>query len=128
MYGLINDFMFSKVLVKPDDQLELNEAELKMEHTRILSARNPQAPDNLITFDFNKLNFLPGPSINHLEVNFKKMVISLLSRSESKSLTIQFREHCCTWKVTRPILSSIRSKKKPRLKSLNLKLPLLPDP
>ena len=62
------------MLIKPNDQLELTEAELKVEHTRILSARNPQAPDNLITFDFNKLNFLPGPSINHLEVNFKKMV------------------------------------------------------
>ena len=45
-------------MLKPDDQLELTEAELKVEHTRILSARNPQAPDNLITFDFNKVRFI----------------------------------------------------------------------
>ena len=65
---------FSKILLKPDDQLELNEAELKLEHTRILSARNPHAPDNLITFDFNAMNFTPGPAIEHMETNYKRMV------------------------------------------------------
>ena len=70
--GLTN--CFSKILLKPDDQLELNEAELKLEHTRILSARNPHAPDNLITFDFNAMNFTPGPAIEHMETNYKRMV------------------------------------------------------
>ena len=65
---------FSKILLKPDDQLELDEAALKLEHTRILSARNPHAPDNLITFDFNAMNFTPGPAIEHMETNYKRMV------------------------------------------------------
>ena len=65
---------FSKILLKPDDQLELDEAQLKQEHTRILSARNPHAPDNLITFDFNAMNFTPGPAIEHMETNYKRMV------------------------------------------------------
>merc|ERR1712168_1692442 len=63
----------SKILLKPDDQLELDEAGLKLEHTRILSARNPHAPDNLITFDFNAMNFTPGPAIEHMETNYKRM-------------------------------------------------------
>ena len=50
------------------------EAELKLEHTRILSVRNPHAPDNLITFDFNAMNFTPGPAIEHMETNYKRMV------------------------------------------------------
>ena len=74
--GLTN--CFSKILLKPDDQLELNEAELKLEHTRILSARNPHAPDNLITFDFNAMNFTPGPAIEHMETNYKRMVSNYL--------------------------------------------------
>lgn len=63
----------SKIQLKPDDQLELTEAELKIEHTRILSARNPHAPDNLITFDFNAMNFTPGPAIEHMETNYKRL-------------------------------------------------------
>merc|ERR1712137_1040562 len=63
----------SKILLKPDDQLELDEAALKLEHTRILSARNPHAPDNLITFDFNAMNFTAGPAIEHMETNYKRM-------------------------------------------------------
>merc|ERR1712147_378938 len=63
----------TKIQLKPDDQLELTEAELKIEHTRILSARNPHAPDNLITFDFNAMNFTPGPAIEHMETNYKRL-------------------------------------------------------
>ena len=64
----------TKVLLKPDDQLELTADELKAEHTRILSARNPHAPDNLVTFDFNKYIFMPGPNIQHMETNYKRSV------------------------------------------------------
>merc|ERR1712106_591790 len=62
----------TKGLLKPDDQLELTGDELKAEHTRILSARNPHAPDNLVTFDFNKYIFMPGPNIQHMETNYKR--------------------------------------------------------
>jgi len=62
----------SKVFIKPDDQVELSEAELKQEHTRILTAKNPHAPDNLITFDFHAMAFKEGPAIQHLEVNYRQ--------------------------------------------------------
>jgi len=62
----------SKVFIKPDDQLELTEEELKVEHTRILTAKNPHAPDNRITFDFATSAFKEGPPIQHIEINYKQ--------------------------------------------------------
>ena len=41
-----------KQLIKPDDQLELTEAELKEEFTRILTANNPHAPSNIVRYSF----------------------------------------------------------------------------
>ena len=41
-----------KQLIKPDDQLELSEAELKEEFTRILTANNPHAPSNIVRYSF----------------------------------------------------------------------------
>ena len=44
-------------LQKPYDQLELTEAEKKKEHTRILTATNPHAPDNIIRFSFKEAEY-----------------------------------------------------------------------
>jgi len=44
--------MHGRQLVKPDDQLDLSEAELKEEFTRILTANNPHAPQNIVRFNF----------------------------------------------------------------------------
>uniref|UniRef100_A0A8D3E9I2 Dynein axonemal intermediate chain 1 n=1 Tax=Scophthalmus maximus TaxID=52904 RepID=A0A8D3E9I2_SCOMX len=40
-----------KGLIKPPDQLELTEAELKEEFTRILTANNPHAPANIVLYN-----------------------------------------------------------------------------
>jgi hypothetical protein len=46
-------------MLRPDDQLRLTDAELNEEHTRILTARNPQAAENIIRFSYKvKLNYL----------------------------------------------------------------------
>lgn len=47
-----DDFLQGRTLVKPDDQLDLTEAELKEEFTRILTANNPHAPQNIVRFNF----------------------------------------------------------------------------
>ena len=78
----------TKVLLKPDDQLELTVDELKAEHTRILSARNPHAPDNLVTFDFNKYIFMPGPNIQHMETNYKRSVSGFCQSMIEKSFML----------------------------------------
>ncbi|XP_033977626.1 dynein intermediate chain 1, axonemal-like [Trematomus bernacchii] len=41
-----------KALIKPPDQLELSEAELKEEIPRILTANNPHAPQNIVRYSF----------------------------------------------------------------------------
>ena len=39
-------------MIKPEDQLQLTEEELKEEFTRILTANNPHAPSNIVRFSF----------------------------------------------------------------------------
>ena len=53
------EFMHGRQLVKPDDQLDLTEAELKEEFTRILTANNPHAPQNIVRFNFKVIIFMP---------------------------------------------------------------------
>lgn len=48
-----------KVLLKPADQLELTEKELKEEFTRMLTANNPRAPSNPVRFSFKEQAFKP---------------------------------------------------------------------
>ena len=38
--------------MKPDDQLDLTPEELKEEFTRILTANNPHAPNNIVRYSF----------------------------------------------------------------------------
>ena len=52
MDELGEEFMHGRQLVKPDDQLDLSETELKEEFTRILTANNPHAPQNIVRFNF----------------------------------------------------------------------------
>ena len=44
-------------LEPPEDQLELSEKELKEEFTRVLTADNPHAPQNLVRFNFKESTF-----------------------------------------------------------------------
>ena len=44
-------------LVPPDDQLELSEMDLKEELTRVLTADNPHAPQNVVRFNFKESTF-----------------------------------------------------------------------
>ena len=46
------DLMEGRQMVKPDDQLDLSEAQLKEEITRVLTANNPHAPQNIVRFSF----------------------------------------------------------------------------
>ena len=62
--------MQSKDLQKPLDQLELSEQEKNKEHTRILSATNPHAPDNIVRFEFNSSEFKQLPSVDQLAIHF----------------------------------------------------------
>ncbi|XP_061545052.1 dynein axonemal intermediate chain 1-like isoform X2 [Phycodurus eques] len=57
-------------LIKPADQLELSEAELKEEMTRTLTARNPHAPQNIAHYKFNDGAYKLTTAVNHMAVHF----------------------------------------------------------
>ncbi|KAF7668592.1 hypothetical protein LDENG_00001870 [Lucifuga dentata] len=55
---------------KPADQLQLTEAELKEEFTRVLSADNPHAPENIVRFNFKELSYKPISTVDQTAVHF----------------------------------------------------------
>ncbi|KAM8961714.1 dynein axonemal intermediate chain 1 [Pelodytes ibericus] len=59
-----------KALAKPPDQLQLTEAELKEEFTRILTANNPHAPQNIVRYSFKERAYKPISSVDQLAVHF----------------------------------------------------------
>uniref|UniRef100_H2YH09 Dynein axonemal intermediate chain 1 n=1 Tax=Ciona savignyi TaxID=51511 RepID=H2YH09_CIOSA len=63
-------YVHGKTLVKPDDQLDLNEAELKEEFTRILTANNPHAPQNIVRFNFKERAFKQTSSVEQIAIHF----------------------------------------------------------
>lgn len=59
-----------KQLIKPSDQLELSETELKEEFTRILTANNPHAPSNIVRFSYKDKTFKQLSSVDQLAIHF----------------------------------------------------------
>ncbi|KAK5934349.1 hypothetical protein CgunFtcFv8_014754 [Champsocephalus gunnari] len=59
-----------KALIKPPDQLELSEAELKEEITRILTANNPHAPQNIVRYSFKERSYKPTSAVDQMAVHF----------------------------------------------------------
>uniref|UniRef100_A0A3Q4BBY6 Dynein axonemal intermediate chain 1 n=1 Tax=Mola mola TaxID=94237 RepID=A0A3Q4BBY6_MOLML len=59
-----------KALIKPADQLQLTEAELKEEITRILTANNPHAPQNIVRYSFKERSYKPTAAVDQLAVHF----------------------------------------------------------
>ncbi|KAM3621255.1 uncharacterized protein V6R79_008519 [Siganus canaliculatus] len=57
-------------LIKPPDQLKLTEAELKEELTRVLTANNPHAPQNIVRFSFKERSYKPTVAVDQLAVHF----------------------------------------------------------
>ena len=68
--------------MKPPDQLVLNEQELKEEHTRMLTANNPQAPSNPIRFNFKDSIYKPITQVDNVSVLFQMDTNLLHKESE----------------------------------------------
>ncbi|XP_071844613.1 dynein intermediate chain 2, ciliary-like isoform X1 [Apostichopus japonicus] len=68
--GVGEEWMQAKTLIKPDDQLELSELELKEEFTRILTANNPHAPQNIVRYNFKDGSFKQTSHVDQLAVHF----------------------------------------------------------
>ncbi|XP_037631943.1 dynein, axonemal, intermediate chain 1, paralog 2 [Sebastes umbrosus] len=59
-----------KGLMKPPDQQEVPEAELKEEITRILTANNPHAPQNIVRYSFKERSYKPTSVVDQMTVHF----------------------------------------------------------
>nr|XP_055207626.1 dynein axonemal intermediate chain 1 isoform X2 [Gorilla gorilla gorilla] len=63
----------SKATVRPPDQLELTDTELKEEFTRILTANNPHAPQNIVRYSFKEGTYKPIGFVNQLAVHYTQV-------------------------------------------------------
>nr|XP_033791463.1 dynein intermediate chain 1, axonemal [Geotrypetes seraphini] len=66
----LDEWAQNKVLLKPTDQLELTEADLKEEFTRVLTANNPHAPQNIVRYNFKERAYKPISMVEQLAVHF----------------------------------------------------------
>ncbi|KAL8606925.1 hypothetical protein ACOMHN_048721 [Nucella lapillus] len=64
------DWNSPKAMVKPEDQLELTDIELKEEFTRILTANNPHAPQNIVRYSFKECQYKQTSTVDQLAVHF----------------------------------------------------------
>uniref|UniRef100_A0A670ZRV9 Dynein axonemal intermediate chain 1 n=1 Tax=Pseudonaja textilis TaxID=8673 RepID=A0A670ZRV9_PSETE len=60
----------AKTLIKPPDQLDLTDAELKEEITRILTANNPHAPQNIVRYSFKERAYKQTSVVEQMAVHF----------------------------------------------------------
>ncbi|XP_051270621.1 dynein, axonemal, intermediate chain 1, paralog 2 [Dicentrarchus labrax] len=65
-----DEWSHGKALTKPPDQLELTEEELKTELTRILTANNPHAPQNIVRYSFKERSYKPTSVVDQMAVHF----------------------------------------------------------
>ena len=57
-------------IVKPPNQLLLEQKELDTEHTRILSAKDPTAPQNIVRFSFKDKIYKLDASVEQCKLHF----------------------------------------------------------
>jgi len=69
-WDLGEEYLQGKQLVKPDDQLDLTETQLKEEFTRILTANNPHAPQNIVRFSFKERTFKQTSTVEQIAIHF----------------------------------------------------------
>uniref|UniRef100_UPI0037E7B241 dynein, axonemal, intermediate chain 1, paralog 2 n=1 Tax=Semicossyphus pulcher TaxID=241346 RepID=UPI0037E7B241 len=86
-----DDWSHGKALVKPPDQLELTEAELKEEMTRILTANNPHAPQNIVRYSFKERSFKPTSVVDQMAVHFV-LEGSLLHQDSDEARRLKAKE------------------------------------
>ncbi|XP_029006101.1 dynein, axonemal, intermediate chain 1, paralog 2 isoform X2 [Betta splendens] len=67
---VLDEWSHGKALIKPTDQLELTDAELKEEITRILTANNPHAPQNIVRYSFKERSYKLTSAVDQLAVHF----------------------------------------------------------
>ncbi|XP_044534053.1 dynein axonemal intermediate chain 1 [Gracilinanus agilis] len=86
----LDEWAQSKSLLRPPDQLELTEAELKEEITRILRANNPHAPQNIVRFSFKEGTFKHISFVDQLAVHFS-LIGNMIPKDSDEGRRQKFR-------------------------------------
>ncbi|XP_046520664.1 dynein axonemal intermediate chain 1 isoform X3 [Equus quagga] len=85
----------SKATVRPPDQLELTDAELKEEFTRILTANNPHAPQNIVRYSFKEGTYKLIGFVDQLAVHFSQ-VGNLIPKDSDEGRRQRYRDKLVT--------------------------------
>ncbi|XP_029288485.1 dynein, axonemal, intermediate chain 1, paralog 2 [Cottoperca gobio] len=86
-----DEWTHGKALIKPPDQLELTEAGLKEEITRILTANNPHAPQNIVRYSFKERSYKPTSAVDQMAVHFV-LEGSLLHQDSDEACRLRAKE------------------------------------
>lgn len=83
-----------KRIVKPDSQLELDEKQMEEEHTRVLTANDPNVPNNIIKYNYKDKAYKQDPEgpMDHLVFHFSMDGCCLLKESEEATQQVQQEE------------------------------------
>lgn len=81
----------SRATVRPPDQLELTDAELKEEFTRILTANNPHAPQNIVRYSFKEGTYKLIGFVTQLAIHFSQ-VGNLIPKDSDEGRRQHYRE------------------------------------
>uniref|UniRef100_A0A7N8X7Y7 Dynein axonemal intermediate chain 1 n=1 Tax=Mastacembelus armatus TaxID=205130 RepID=A0A7N8X7Y7_9TELE len=87
----LDEWSGGKALTKPAGQLELTEAELKEEITRILTANNPHAPQNIVRYSFKERSYKSTSIVDQLAVHFV-LEGSLLHQDSDEARRLRAKE------------------------------------
>nr|XP_044612402.1 dynein axonemal intermediate chain 1 [Equus asinus] len=85
----------SKATVRPPDQLELTDVELKEEFTRILTANNPHAPQNIVRYSFKEGTYKLIGFVDQLAVHFSQ-VGNLIPKDSDEGRRQRYRDNLVT--------------------------------
>ncbi|XP_072239153.1 dynein, axonemal, intermediate chain 1, paralog 2, partial [Leuresthes tenuis] len=86
----LEEWTHGKVL-KPTDQLELTETELKEEITRVLTANNPHAPQNIVRYNFKERSYKATSVVDQMAVHFV-LEGSLLHQDSDEARRLRAKE------------------------------------
>uniref|UniRef100_A0A7N6C291 Dynein axonemal intermediate chain 1 n=1 Tax=Anabas testudineus TaxID=64144 RepID=A0A7N6C291_ANATE len=88
---VLDEWSHGKALLKPADQLELTDAELKEEITRILTANNPHAPQNIVRYSFKERSYKLTSVVDQMAVHFM-LEGSLLHQDSDEALRLRAKD------------------------------------
>ncbi|XP_067887592.1 dynein, axonemal, intermediate chain 1, paralog 2 [Heterodontus francisci] len=101
-----DDWNLGKSHIKPADQLDLTEQELKEEITRVLTANNPHAPQNIVRYSFKERAYKQVPLISQLAIHFARDGYLLHKDSDEakrQRSRWKFSEDSGTEEITTPV-------------------------